>query len=75
MTKEQLITEQQLKIHQLEEENRNLLKCIRKLRMRMVCVGGPLNDNVLGYSEKQLAIFWKMDKEIQGVIDCIEIDV
>lgn len=41
----------------------------------MVCIGGPLNDNFFVFSEKQLAIFYRMDKHIEEVTDILERDI
>lgn len=75
MTKEELITLQQLRIYQLEQDNESLIKCIKRLRTDMVCIGGPLNDNFFVFSEKQLAIFYRMDKHIEEVTDILERDI
>jgi len=69
MTQEQLITNQQLKTHQLEADNKDLINCIQRLRTDMICIGGPLNDNVLEYSPKQLMVFQRMDRHIEEVRD------
>lgn len=74
MRQEQLITKQQLKIHQLEADNKNLVDCIQRLRTDMICIGGPLNDNILEYSPKQLTLFQRMDRHIEEVIDIIDQD-
>jgi hypothetical protein len=71
MTLEQLITNQQLKIHQLEADNKSLIDCVQRLYMDMICIGGPLNDNVLEYSPKQLMVFQRMDRHIQEVKDLL----
>ena len=54
MTKDELITKQQLEIEQYkqdEEENRNTL---RSLEGMFYSIGAPLNDNILKFNNDQL---------------------
>ena len=54
MTKDELITKQQLQIEeykQILEENSELIK---ELKMRFYAIGQPLNDNVLMFNKEQL---------------------
>jgi len=55
--KDELIVKQALKIEDLEsilEEYRKADKAIHNI---IYCIGGPLNDNILQYSHKQLGTF------------------
>ena len=71
MTLEQLITKQQLQIHEQEQQIKDLCKCISRIRTLMVCVGGPLNDNVHKYTDAQSLIFHRMDDVIEPVMDIV----
>ena len=65
MTKDELISKQQLEIENLKltmQINRNL---VRNLKMKFVAIGQPLNDNVLMMNGSQLN--W-----CQSVLDLIE---
>lgn len=57
MTKDELITKQQLEL----EEQRELLSQYKlgysNIYGIIFCIGGPLNDNKLMYSHKQLSTF------------------
>jgi len=62
MSKElELIAKQQLQIEDLirllEEARAN----IREIHGSIVGIGGPLNDNKLGYTKEQLKIFWYVE--------------
>ena len=35
----------------------------------LYCIGGPLNDNIDGYTRKQLKNFFQISKVIEGVFD------
>ncbi len=58
MTNEQwyknLAAEQALKISQLEADNARLTENARQIKLELVCIGGPLNDNKLRYTREQL---------------------
>ena len=65
MTKTELIAKQQMEIENLKvslEEFENardgIISCI-------VSIGGPLNDNTLGYSWRQRRIFHSIIKQIE----------
>jgi len=62
MTYEQLTAEQALEIANLKER----LDCLEQDRQRvrdiLFCIGGPLNDNRLGFTAAQLQPFWKISQ-------------
>lgn len=65
MTKDELITKQQLQLEEYKiamEENMELNK---KLVMKFIAIGQPLNDNVLQFNKEQL-------KWCFGVMELIE---
>jgi hypothetical protein len=55
-----LISKQQLQIEDLLNEVSDFKDSISKVRLLLVCIGGPLNDNKLGYSKEQRAVFSKI---------------
>lgn len=57
MTKDQLITKQQIEIEFWREavQERNI--ALLTIHKRLICIGGPLNDNFHQYSAEQRKIF------------------
>ena len=53
MTKEELITKQQLEIEGLKGRANKALGIYDMVTSKSHCVGGPLNDNVLGFTVPQ----------------------
>jgi len=60
-------------------ENYLLKKCLEKIliecqsiNLSIVCVGGPLNDNIKGYTPDQMKDFWKINDSTEFMIDEIE---
>ena len=64
MTEAKLIARQALRIMELEDIEMDLRSRISKAKMRMYCIGGPLNDNRLGYSNAQLVTFQRILDEL-----------
>jgi len=60
MTKDELITKQQLEIEGLNEEVRNHSLACDEVFNIIYCIGGPLNDNKLGYTKVQMLDFFKI---------------
>jgi hypothetical protein len=54
MTQDELVAKQALRIAELEDDLADREARLRDIHMTCVCIGGPLNDNVLGYTAKQL---------------------
>ncbi len=65
MTKEELITKQQLEIEECKSFIENTEKIKRNLRMKLYAIGQPLNDNVLKMNKEQL----KWCFEINTLVD------
>lgn len=67
MTLEQLVAKQQLEIEKLKsvlemyEKDREYIRCV------LVGIGGPLNDNKLGYTSEQRA-------ELRNIYSLVEFD-
>lgn len=58
--KNKVIAKQAMKIMVQKKQIKTLCKCLSDIQMMLVCVGGPLNDNVLKYSNAQLVPFQKI---------------
>ena len=69
MTKDELITKQQLQIESLKQREIEFIQAASSVIISIVCVGAPLNDNVLGYTHKQLKIFFDIKYKLEGFID------
>lgn len=54
MTKEELITNQQLEIAELKQVCERNEKTISDIKYRFIGIGQPLNDNVLRFNKEQL---------------------
>lgn len=65
MTKEELITKQQLRIEELEAKLNEDILLASKAKMKFICIGAPLNDNLLQFNKPQL--IWA-----QSVLNLIE---
>lgn len=59
-----VIARQARRIDHLEQENAELKQRIERAVLHIVCIGGPLNDNKLGYSKDQLGTFWRIKEEL-----------
>jgi hypothetical protein len=53
MEYEQLVAQQALEIAKLRQQLTDCQKDMAEISMILCCIGGPLNDNVLGYSPDQ----------------------
>jgi hypothetical protein len=52
---------------EFKESLEQIKKSASSIHSMIYCIGGPLNDNVYGYSKEQMKIFW----EIAGETECI----
>lgn len=57
MTGTELIAVQAMRLEEMREELAELKEKIQKARSHIYCIGGPLNDNRLGYSREQMVTF------------------
>lgn len=60
------IARQAMRINALEVENARLRENIKNAISHIVCIGGPLNDNKLGYSKPQMMTFWRIKEELEA---------
>lgn len=58
MNDEEIIARQARKIEKLERRIADLEKAKNDARSHIYCIGGPLNDNKLGYSRAQMVTFF-----------------
>lgn len=69
ITDEELIALEARKIIELDA---NILQAegrLRRIKMQLICIGGPLNDNFLQYSKEQLKPFFKIQDILDGCTD------
>ena len=70
MSKElELIAKQQLQIEDLKLMLGHARTNMREIHSSIICVGGPLNDNCLGYTRPQLKLFWDFKELAEEVIE------
>jgi len=67
MTKDECIARQSLQLMELRDENADLKERIRKARLHIYCIGGPLNDNKLGYTRDQMVTFSRIAETLGDV--------
>jgi hypothetical protein len=60
-----LIAEQQLKIRDLEERTEDMTEVFSDIYMSLICIGGPLNDNLLRFDNKQQAFLHEIKNQIE----------
>lgn len=54
MTKDELVTKQQLQIEDLEKELEYTNGILEQAARMFICIGAPLNDNILEFNNQQL---------------------
>ena len=64
---DEVIARQARRIMELEDAVRQFQEGCEAIRMRLICIGGPLNDNVLFYSKEQLAIFFRIQDTLNDM--------
>lgn len=72
--KDTLIARQALQIANLNERLSMAHECMRKIHEVCYGIGGPLNDNLLGYAGKQLVPFFKITALAMGERDCTALE-
>lgn len=66
MTTDELIVKQQLEIEELKIENNDLRMSIAKAHGYIICIGGPLNDDRLGFNKEQRMLFHRISNALNG---------
>jgi len=59
---EKLIAKQQLEVESLKEKIKITDDCRKKIFSVLYSTGGPLNDNILGYSKEQMEPFMEISE-------------
>jgi hypothetical protein len=67
MTEAELIVRQARKLEELRDEVADLKERLRRARSHIYCIGGPLNDNKLGYTKPQMVTFARIADELGDV--------
>ena len=65
ITEAQLIARQAMEIATLKDQLDDFEKRLARIHMELTGIGGPLNDNALGYSSKQLMPFGRILDTVQ----------
>lgn len=68
MTQEELIAKITKENYELKEENKEYIEMLRDVLSYFYAIGGPLNDNVLGFDKDQRIFLSKIAKEIEYVL-------
>ena len=63
-----LIADQAKQIFYLKNKVEDYEHALQAIRSVTVCIGGPLNDNVLGYSKEQLGPFSRILSRCEEVL-------
>jgi len=66
-TKDETISYLTRKLLDTKKQRENLHNRLNHIQSILYSIGGPLNDNVLKYSPKQLSTFVRINKAINGV--------
>lgn len=66
MDEQEVIARQAVKLERLEAENARLKDNIARAKLHIIRIGGPLNDNKLAYSKKQLDTFHRIEEELDA---------
>lgn len=67
MTEAELIARQAKQLEELRDEVADLKERTRRARLHIYCIGGPLNDNKLGYTREQMVTFARIADELGDV--------
>ena len=66
MTETELIARQAKQIEEMRDELADLKERSRKALLHIYSIGGPLNDNSMGYSRPQMVTFSRIANELYG---------
>lgn len=56
--------------YNLQQRHKRCQQAIKDALGYIYCIGGPLNDNVLNYTDRQLMPFVKISNTLKNVEDC-----
>jgi hypothetical protein len=57
-----LIAQQAREIAELKEQVTAYKDAADRIHLMLICIGGPLNDNKLGYTREQLKLFYDIER-------------
>lgn len=57
---EAVIAKQQREIESLKDELAGCVASLQEIVLTCVCIGGPLNDNIKGYTRDQMVDFFRI---------------
>lgn len=67
MTNEEVIARLSKENIEIKDQLMSYEKAFNEISSMMYCIGGPLNDNVLEYTPKQLETFYEIKNAIDSV--------
>lgn len=67
MLEVELIARQAKQLVETQDELDELKERVRRARSHIYCIGGPMNDNKLGYTKAQLMTFSRIADELGDV--------
>lgn len=67
MLEVELIARQAKQLVETQDELDELKERVRRARSHIYCIGGPLNDNKLGYTRDQMVTFSRIADELGDV--------
>ena len=60
MTDNEIIATQAKEIYHLKNKLEDYRSMARNINKKIYCIGGPLNDNKLGFTYEQMKLFWEI---------------
>ena len=67
---DKLIADQAKQLWAANERIKSMEHALEAIKKSLMCIGGPLNDNVLQYSKEQLDLFFKIRELVnEGLYD------
>ncbi len=69
LSDEEMLAMQARKIMEYEAEIAQYIDRLKRIRLQLICIGAPLNDNFLQYSKEQLKPFGKIQDILNGCTD------
>jgi len=63
---DKLIADQAKQLWAANKRIKSMENSLHDIKKLLICIGGPLNDNVLQYSDKQLDLFFKIQRIVES---------
>jgi hypothetical protein len=61
-----VVARQAIKIDQLEQDNAAMRSALEAAKLHIICIGGPLNDNLRGYNREQMSEWLRVLNAIES---------